>query len=254
MENVTLPDGYVSPQELKASYVSKDNVTSTIQKRVDRAKRDARTALAEDDEFVREIMQKHGVPMSEDGTVDIPDGAVSGQELQERIRGQVELARQGWVKKDLDPLVKERDALSQGITSLRQKIMFSEIVEAARQAGVKDEMFRTLPGAPLSSAPVIQQTLHNFGFDPETNTVALRNGQDYEFSTEKNPERPYAGPREFFDRLRENPDIASFWFNQKEARSTSLGNTDASGGGRKLTPEERARELEQMQQRTYAHY
>lgn len=249
LEAIEMPDGFVSPEELRNSYVPKTNVEKDVKKRLAQQAEQLRKEYFEDDEFARELMIARNVPLDEEGNISLPDAGISAEEMAKKVQEQVQLQRHNWEKRELGPVQSKFEQALKQVSDLNRRILHTEILEAARKANVRPEKFEALPGTPTDRIPVIAQTEYRFGFDNETNHWALKSGDGFAINPEDDPNRPYAGPAELFDMLKSDPKVASSWFIDDRAEGTDIGKTtktkDKAPGD--VTDTERAQQLQKLQ-------
>jgi len=225
---VTPPNGYYDQEEVAESFVPKDSVESTIRQRVERAKRDARSSLLDDEDFVQEVASKHGLQES-DG--DPPD-------LDERINA----AQKEWERQNLKPIQEENEALKGKHRTLLKSKLVSDILSAASELGVKKSLLKT---GPDETPAVVNMLSGYFAYDPEHGHFAVVEGQDEEGSPKfrysgspKDTGSPHMGVREFLKQWAEDKVNADFVESTRQS-GPNLG--EPGGGSGKnvvLTPEQ----------------
>lgn len=206
-------------------YVPREKMQSEIQRRVSSAKENAkdkaRETLREDDEFTRSIVtDRFGIELDEDGNPQLEDGADP-----EKIAQRIEQEK----VKPLQSKIEEKD---ETISTLRARDRRRAIMEAAQEAGVKPHLLK----APSEGADplIVQMTKDNFAFDPEHDMWAETEGEDFRYSSSPKEGAPFAGPVEFFKRLKKSGEYEEF-FTDDRPEGTGLGNTGASEDGETIT-------------------
>lgn len=242
---VEIPDeqvaewGFVPKKQVQDEYVPKANVQATIQARLKEEPAKVRAALKEDTEFIRELAEERGWPVDEEGKLVMPEGGLTADEVQKQVTEKREAWQHQWEEKHLKPKDEKIAAYASENETLRKQMLYGEIIQAAKDAGVIDEKFETLPGAPREAAPVIQQVMHRFKWAPDANQWAListvgPDGQpQFEINPDENPQRPYADAKVFFEKLREDKTLGPRWFKDTRPGTYGPGNTNGAQIGNK---------------------
>lgn len=233
--------GYVSKSQIESDYVPKGNVETIIKGAKAQQSQSLRKSLAEDPDFIREVAESRGWPVNDEGELVLPEGGLTAEEVQKQVAEKREAWQQQWEKKNLEPVAQKAAGLEKQIGGLRRQILVSEIIQAAKAAGVKDEKFDTLPGSPLESAPVVQQVLDRFKWSEEHQQWGYAEGTkpdgtpNFQISSTEDTSRPLAGASEFFAKLRENRELGPRWFNDTRPGTYGPSNTNgqATIGSRK---------------------
>jgi len=224
---VTPPNGYYDQEEVAESFVPKDSVESTIRQRVERAKRDARSSLLDDEDFVQEVASKHGLQKS-DG--EPPD-------LDERLKA----ARQEWERQNLKPLEQRLEEKEKRERDLLRSKLQSDILAAA-SGKVEDPLLKSGPGG---TPRIVGLLGGDFAWDPDHGHFAVVEGFDDEgnprFKYSGNPKEsgsPHMSVQEFVDQWVEDKENAHF---VKRTRQSGPNLGEPGGGTGKnvvLTPEQ----------------
>ena len=142
LERTVLPDTLKTVDDIRKEYVPKANVEKDIKTRLQQQAVNLRNELAQDEEFARDILISKCVPLSDEGEIQWPESqGMSAEDVQQRVKDGVELQRLQWEKRHLEPVTTERDGALQEVDLLRRQILHSDIMEAARKAGVLDDKF-----------------------------------------------------------------------------------------------------------------
>lgn len=139
-------------------------------------------------------------------------------------------AMEEWRKRELEPVVAERDGLKGRVESFLAKKLDSDILAAAREVGIKKAFLAALtPGA----TPMIVAALRGqFGYDPEHDEFFEKDPKrqgEFAFSSKPTEGQPY---RTIAERLRlfaEDKANADYLEAPQKARGPNL---QGAGGGR----------------------
>lgn len=214
---VALPQGYLTPKQAK-DYLPKTNVETMIKERLAGQADALRSQLADDDAFVRGVLQARNVPLDEDGNVKFPDKGFDVKDLQRQIAEAKAATAKTLEEQKLKPLQTENERLKATLQRDRRMNLHSEIVQTATQLGVRKDKFKTLPNAPRHKAPVITNTEDLFGwYEPadgkgEAYWALKDSSGSFVVNAKEVPGRPYAGVEHLFQSMREDPAIEQDWF------------------------------------------
>jgi len=221
---VTPPEGYFDQEEVNTQFVPRSSVESTVQTRVDRAKRDTRTALLDDEDFVQEVSAKHGLQKAGED----PPG------MEERLKA----AQKEWERQHLTPLKTENEELKKGHSKLLQSKLSSDLLSAA--AG---KVQKGLMKAEAGKTPAIVSMLSpSFAWDDEHGHYAVIDGHDEEgnpkFRYSGSPNEtgsPHMGVDEFMAQWVKDPDNAPFIETTRQPGS-GIEEPGSGPGGEKTIP------------------
>lgn len=174
-ENVTLPKGYLTPDEIRQNYVPKDNVKATVTKRLKSVEKNMREQLLDDETFIREVFERYDVPLDDEGRYAPPEGGTFSEEdvearlalLKKRMEKDHEKTLTQSAERLADLERREKDLLEEAFVAANER--------AARKAGVRDDHFAVLPGMQASRAAIhgIRQL---FEYDYEARQWARKDG------------------------------------------------------------------------------
>jgi len=226
--DVTPPEGYFDSDEVTAQFVPRESVETTVRQRVERAKRDARTAFLDDEEFVQEIAGKHGLQKA----------GAAPPNLDERLKS----ARQEWERTALKPLQGEAESLKKSNQRLLRSVMVSDVLTSANEFGVKKSL---LKAGPDKTPPIVNMLGGYFDWDPEHGHYAAVQGREEDgtpkFRYSGKPDEtgsPHMGVREFLKQWAEDKGNADFL---EPTRQIGAQLNEPGGGSGKdivLTPEQ----------------
>lgn len=212
---VELPQGYLSPDEVKTSYVAKDAVTQIVEDRIGRYAKNAKKELLEDADFRTEAL----------AAWNIKPGDKSGK----ATPAEIEEALKEYERTQVAPLKKDLEAYKGKVGQLTTAQLHAQIIAEATAVGVKRDFLKPLPG---SGAPaIIGMVAGNFGLDENTNDWLVRtpDGKSYQVSGEPGAPHPYKGVKHFFADFAKDPNFRGFLEDQQK------GADHQQGGGGKAT-------------------
>lgn len=244
---VDIPDetvvkwGYISKADVQSKYVPKGNSEAQLKSALDSQREKLRQEFAEDDEFVHGILEAQGLPLDENGKVKLPEGGITSEELQERLKESRTTWEAQYQQKHVDPLSKKLSEQEKANLRMRDQIINSHIIQTAKDAGVKSDAFETMPGAPRESAPIIAQNRHRFAWNEEINGPALVQSRDnegnpqFEINPEADSDSPYADGSYLWAKYKADKNIAPRLFEDKRITTDRLGNTNGRSSGKTWT-------------------
>lgn len=164
-----------------AQYIAREQhdtvLSETVQKRLERQAKNLRDSLANDDEFVNGIFKARGIdPNAKPGK-----GGASAEEI-EKLQAE-------WRKQHVDPLTADLEAARKRAETVTQRTLVAELTTALVNAGVEKGI------APR----IAQMEAGRFGYDDKSGQFAVREGDEFAFSTKATKDRPYKGIDEFAD-------------------------------------------------------
>lgn len=200
--DVELDDQHVVTREMHDTLVQ-----GTVVQRLKRQKQGLRAELLKDDEFKAEFLKHHNIDPAAKG------GKGSSAEDIERMQGE-------WRRKEVDPLTEKLSASEKRALRLIEKRREAELTTALVEAGVKKGVASRF--AKLHAG--------DFGYDDETDSFGLKNGEDFVVSTKATKEQPYKGFGAFAEEF--VADKGNGDFVEKQTQSgPGLGNTPGNRGG-----------------------
>lgn len=190
---VELPEGYLSPEEVKAGYMPKAIFQAELGNRVQSIIRGEGYVkpddLYGDEDFKKNALEKWQVNVA-------PDEAMAAKERAEAI----EQARATWTAQHLTPLEKKQAEAAQRIERLLQRDLFAQIERAASEVGVQESLRKSPVDG--QAPPIVHMLAQYFGYDEKTDGWAVKrtdeNGQPgFVYSAKPTDKRPYADVTEF---------------------------------------------------------
>lgn len=215
-----VPEGLVTQETADEQFAQK------FAPRANRLKRNYRTELLADPEFVKEALAAQDVDLDALKAAAAAGGEVDADKLA--------AMRQGWEAESLAPVTQKLDALNTQLDTLRAGNLKAAIVEAARRVGVKEEFLR----APTKGAdPMIVAAFSGkFAFDEDSQRWLERDGDDFQFSA--NPEKygsPHRGVEEAFDLFAKDKDAAALYLTDKRQTGPGFDGTPHRAGSADVT-------------------
>lgn len=212
---VELPQGYLGPDEIKASYVAKDAVTQIVEDRIGRYAKNAKKELLADEEFRTEALAAWNIKPGDKGK-----GSATPAEI--------DAALKEFERTTHAPILKERDALKERIGTLTRSQLHAQIIAEATAAGVDRKFLKPLPGSKVPA--IIGMVEHNFGFDEQINDHLVRtpDGKSWAVSGEAGAAHPYKGVKHFFADFAKDPEFRGFL--EPQQQGAGLQGTGNNGG------------------------
>ena len=227
---VALPDGYLTPDEVREHYMPRDNFQSELSRRL-RGKANP-DELLNDEAFIDRVLETHEDRLRE--ALKIENNGGPTPEQLDRVREQLR-------REELAPLEERLESLQGSNESLRSRILHGEVLEASRDVGVVDDLL-----------PLVED---HYGkrvkWDDDWKQYFVVD-KDGEFELTSRPERgkaPYKTVREDLEERRKSGNYPS-WFKAKQ-RSGS-GFDRAGGGGVNLDLDAQIAEAEKAGNRSEA--
>lgn len=219
-DSVVQEQGYLSPDNVKESYVKKSYFESELNDRIGRAKNKTREELKADEEFLKAAAQEHGLDL---------------EELKKKKDIDLDAMKASWEEENLKPIKNKFE-------SLLSRAKQSDIIQAAANSGIKDAFIKDVSG----NIPIVNMFSGSFEYDPETQTTYVK-GQDGNFVQSNNPsnDKPYKTASEFFEELRGNESYAEYFKNEKQ------GGSGYSGGGKKGATTKKRSEMSDTEKMAY---
>lgn len=211
---VELPAGYLSPDEVRAGFVSKEAASQLVEDRIGRYAKKAKQELLDDEEFRKEALTTWNIKPGEKGT-----GKATPAEIEEALK---EMERT-----KVTPALKLVDELKGKIGTLTRSQLHSQIIAEATAAGVQRQFLKPLPGSKVPA--IIGMIDQHFGFDETVNDWLVRNadGKSFAVSGEAGAAHPYKGVKHFFADFAKDPDFRGFL----EAPQKGAGLEKGGAGG-----------------------
>lgn len=178
--------------QLRDGYVPK----ATLGKRIDRAKAATRTELLQDDQFKAEALTAWKVTPQ--------DPNDPGVDIAERLKTE----RTRWETEFLKPVQEKVTNLSAKVTTLQKGTLHSQILAAAHEVGVADELLK--PIGPKRQPMILSMVETYFDMDENSENWYVQGpNDDFEFSKNPVAGNPYMGVSEFMaDWAKNNPTLA----------------------------------------------
>lgn len=129
---VPVPEGYLSPEEIRENFVSADS----IERRIAAAKRglvDPNAAIA-DDSFLDRLVAER-----KDRIIEMLGVKLEGNEPD------LEGLREKWREAELAPLRSDLESRDKTISRLREKGFRASVFEAATEAGIREDLYDVVP-------------------------------------------------------------------------------------------------------------
>lgn len=224
IDDIDLGEILVKASDVRKNYVEKSFMQDTIDERLAGQAANLKGTLLDDQTFARQVFAKHGVSLDAEGKV-VFDKKFEEDAISQIVASRLETAKGEWAKTDLAPVSERAQTVEQKLTALQRQLLHLETLEGARKAGVKADLFEILPGARREAIPVIAQTEHMFDIDPNGHW-AVRGAEPGSFVPSKSPrpDRPNAGPEEYFASLRE-VEAAKAWFSEPRMSGPNVNGT-----------------------------
>jgi hypothetical protein len=182
----------MTSDQLKEGFIPK----SSLDKRIERAKSAVKAELLADEEFKTEALGFWKVTPAVEGSSD--------KDLAERLKSE----KAKWEQDNVVPLQNQVATLTSTVSTLRRNGLHSEILAAAQEAGVHEDLLK--PSGPKRQPMIIAMVETNFDLDEKTNKFFVKgDGDDFEFT--KNPQagHAYMDVGEFMgDWAKANPNLA----------------------------------------------
>lgn len=227
--------GFIPKAEVASKYVPKANNDKAFAARLEAEKGKIRSALLEDAEVRQSILSDYGIPLDEEGNPKLPEGGMTAEDVKKQLSEQQDKWRQTYEKQHVAPLQEQIEKANQQNAHLRDRMLVSDLIQAAKAAGVRKDKFDVLPGAPPETAPIVSQLRHRLAWAPDAGMwalVASRNQDgtpNFEINSDPNSSVQYAGPEALFQQMKDDRKLAN-WFEDNSPGSSGLGNP-ATGGG-----------------------
>lgn len=174
----------LTAEELREQFVPKKDMN----RRLGSAKSNAIVAALDDEEFKAKALAHWGVdPTKTGGTGEAPDFA-------QRITQE----RQQWEAKHLTPAQQRIKELEAEVNTVRQEGLEAAILRAGTGI-LQDYLLKAPPGVKGGKAPIVNMIGQYFGFDPESRSWLVRDGDSFAISSAPSPERTYKDVAEFIE-------------------------------------------------------
>lgn len=194
---VDAPEGVLTAEEVAEQYVAKAVHNSEMAKL--RKKGEGRVTadeLLENDEFKTRALEAWNVKPGK-GQAD------------------VEAARREWSDKTLKPVQDQLAKAGETITGLRRRMLHSEILAAAASAGVKPQFLKSPARGAI--APIVSLMEGAFGFDEESGSWYVRNGETFAYAAKPaEGAPPYKSAAEYVAEFAGNKENADFVVDQRQ--------------------------------------
>lgn len=224
-ENVQLPEGYATPDDVANNYVTKDSVNNLIQQRLDRNTKSTREKLLGDNDFQLQVLKKRGVPLDDKGNPKVKDIDI------DQIKNNI-------ISEQVEPLKNQ-------LNQIRTQSLKSQLLNAAREANVDDKLLKKVNG---SDPLIVNAFKDRFKFDEETGQFGLTDAQgNFKYKGgDASADNPYAGPGELFSELKKSDEYVD-WFKDERQRGSGFGG-NGSGAKQKFSEDE----IQNMSDEEYA--
>lgn len=198
--SIKMPDGFqvLAPDQAPAGYVKQDVMNASIESRLARQK----SSLKSDPEFVAEVLKAQGVPLTDDGKINMPK---PGKEVDiDALRSQI-------TTELVQPLKGELDRYKTTNASLLDAKRRSEIMSAAIKYGVREDLLK--PVAPTPNAPTFWENMvaGQYGFNEEHGVFAVRDGEGFAYNPNGTRENPYLDIDAHMAGLKKDAQYAGFF-------------------------------------------
>lgn len=182
-QEVDLPEGYLSPEEVAEHYMPKSTFRVELNRRL-KGKMTADEFLA-NDELKQKALQAWGISVDDSGKAKL-------------TADQLAAAKKQWELAELAPINEKLTKTSERLTKTQAKILEASILRAA--AGRVHESLLKPPAAG-AKIPFMAMLESAFGFNDELDDYFVKGTDGFEFAPSKKPEngRPYKGVDEFVD-------------------------------------------------------
>lgn len=182
---IPIPDGVTSAEDLAESFISKAIHNAEMAKLRTGSKGlvDPSTLL-EDAEFKTNALGNWGIDL---------DALEKARELSPE---QIEAITTRTRKAEVEPLQKLLEAASGERDSLRRSSLVSQILQAA--SGVARENLMKSP-VENGEPPIVNLLGAYFGYEPETGSFAVKEGDGFKYSGKPSATNPYMGVTEFME-------------------------------------------------------
>jgi hypothetical protein len=183
-QEIEVPEGFLSPDEVKAQYMPKSGFEAELNRRSESITNKKLSELEGDDEFFNKLLEKRGVALADPKK----ESKLTTDQLKE--------AQAQWEKKVLEPIKQQLEQEKGRSTKLLDASLNSEILSAAAEAGVLPALLK----APAAGQPamIVNMLRGMFGYDEKTNGFYVKKGDSFEFSSSPSEESgPYKRVSEF---------------------------------------------------------
>ena len=211
--------GLITKQELGEKYSPKDVFEAELGRRVASITKGRYTLedLESNAELKQKVMDKLGVKLTPDGKPQL-------------TADQVASLQEDWRKRELTPVVGEKEKAVSRVQKLLDRILEGEILQAGVEAHLFDHLLKPVSqGGPV---PIVSMLRPAFGFSDEHEAHFVKKGEGFEFSSDpKATGRPYMTPREFVLDWATKKENAPF-VNTAKPGAPKLGQPGIEGGAR----------------------
>lgn len=212
--DLTPKEGYaiITPDNVPDGYFSESAFQAKIKDRVDRAKEDTRTALTNDSDFHKNVLNKYGIQLAEDGK---PKGIKTAEDVEQMKR---DVAEQ--IKADYQSQLEAKDAK---LNSLLGKGKKSSIIEGANKIGIDGKYLEPLVegGSPY----LVREVEDQFEWNDEIGDYALKD-KDGTFAVDGNG---FVTTQKFFEK---NQDKFKHMLKDQRQRGSNFAGQGNPNSGR----------------------
>ncbi len=195
-----LPEGYLTPEVVRSSYVTKNSVEATVQTRLRQQGENLRETLIDDTDHVAKVKEKHN--LVEPGQ-DPPDMATRITTAQDEVR-----------RTEVKPLEDKLETAATTIGTLHSKTLDGDILAHATRVGFEDHLLK--PGK-NGVAPVVQMMRESFMYSDEHGYWVVKGADGQPAIDPKATEgKPYQDVSGHFDSFAANKDNANFLKNVRQ--------------------------------------
>jgi hypothetical protein len=190
---VDLPEGYLSPAEVKEGFMPKAIFQAELGQRVQSIIRGEGyvkpSDLYDNEEFKQSALEKWQVNIA-------PDAADAAKERAAAI----EEARRNWEAQHLTPAQEAAQQANGRIEKLLLRDLHNQIATAAADVGIQESLRKSPVDG--QAPPIVHMLAQYFGYDEKTDGWAVKTqGSDgqpgYAYSAKPTDANPYQGVREF---------------------------------------------------------
>lgn len=192
----------VPTSELQKSYVPKDFMEQEVTRRAKSMAKGMAPSLEDilkEDDHRNQALKILGVDPKKGSTPE--DLAAKYQE---------------WEAKHLNPLKEEATTYKEQVQSLRSKVLEKDIIQAAVEAGVRDEFLKSV--RPGQSPLIVKMMTDLFDLDEESGQFLVKraDGNGFEYASKPSQDSPFKTIQEFFSEWAEDKANAGFLKDQRQ--------------------------------------
>lgn len=201
---VDKPEGVYTQEEVDRDYKPKaefEGVVNRLSKeRAEKAVAKAKEEWLADPETRLHFLRADSIPLDDEGKVKFPEGGISQEDFAQRVKESLAFEKQAWERESLKPAQDKVSALTESLESTRRRMLYSDLAEGARLAGVHEDKFKPVPGMGQYSAP-IYRLADLFEWDDKAQYHALKGESGSRPNPNGSVERPYIGALEYWSEI-----------------------------------------------------